>query len=114
MDSQRVLVTGGAGFIGSHLTEALVRRNLQVTVVDNLDDFYAPSSKRANLEEVARIGQFAFHPVDICDIEQIGEVLRSVRPEIVVHLAARAGVRPSIERPRLYEQVNVSGTVNLL
>jgi UDP-glucuronate 4-epimerase len=114
MDVQRILVTGGAGFIGSHLSEALLRKKVQLSIVDNLDDFYDPMWKRANLDEVGRAGQYGFYPVDICDVEAIGKVMRTVRPDVVIHLGARAGVRPSIERPRLYEQVNISGTVNLL
>lgn len=114
MDSQRILLTGGAGFIGSHLAEALLRRNAQLAIVDNLDSFYSPAWKKANLEEIRRVGPFEFCAVDICDRDGLREVISRTRPDIVVHLAARAGVRPSIEQPQLYEKVNVSGTVNLL
>jgi UDP-glucuronate 4-epimerase len=114
MDLGRVLLTGGAGFIGSHLSEALLRRNAQLTIVDNLDEFYAPEWKKANLDEVRRVGQFDFSAADICDPDSLRKVFDRARPDAVIHLAARAGVRPSIEQPRLYEQVNVSGTVNLL
>jgi UDP-glucuronate 4-epimerase len=114
MDLGRVLLTGGAGFIGSHLAEALLRRNAQLTIVDDLDDFYPPEWKKANLDEVRRTGQFEFSNTDICDPENLRSVFARVHPELVIHLAARAGVRPSIEQPRVYEQVNVSGTVNLL
>jgi UDP-glucuronate 4-epimerase len=114
MDSQRILLTGGAGFIGSHLAEALLHRKAKLTIVDSLDDFYSQDWKRANLDEVHRAGPYEFDAVDICDIDSLRETMTRFRPEIVIHLAARAGVRPSIEQPRLYEQVNVSGTVNLL
>jgi UDP-glucuronate 4-epimerase len=114
MDSHRILLTGGAGFIGSNLAEALLRRQTQLTIVDSLDDFYSPIWKRANLEEVRQVGQYEFNAVDICDKESLRKVMTRTRPDVVIHLAARAGVRPSIERPGLYEQVNVSGTVNLL
>jgi len=114
MDSQRILLTGGAGFIGSHLAEALLRRNAQLTIVDNLDDFYSPAWKQSNLEEVRRVGQYEFNAVDIRDVEGMRKLMVRSCPEIVIHLAARAGVRPSIEQPGIYEQVNVSGTVNLL
>lgn len=114
MDSQRILLTGGAGFIGSHLAEALLHRKAQLSIVDNLDDFYSQEWKRANLEEVRRAGEHEFSAVDICDMKSLRETMSRFRPHIVIHLAARAGVRPSIEQPRLYEQVNVSGTVNLL
>jgi len=110
----RILLTGGAGFIGSHVAEALLRRRAQLSVVDNLDDFYSPSSKRANLDTIRRTGSFEFFDQDICSAEQMRGTFTRVRPEVVIHLAARAGVRPSIEQPRLYEHVNVGGTVNIL
>jgi UDP-glucuronate 4-epimerase len=110
----RILLTGGAGFIGSHLAEALLRRGESLSVVDNLDEFYSPAWKKANLREIGKAGKFEFFAHDICETEKMRETLETVRPEILVHLAARAGVRPSIEHPRLYERVNVAGTVNLL
>src|SRR6266851_4370446 len=113
-DSRRVVLTGGAGFIGSHLAEALLRRGNQLTIVDSLDEFYSPAWKQANLEEIRRAGCFQFFPADICDAERLREILSKARPDLVIHLAARAGVRPSIEQPRLYERVNVAGTLNLL
>src|SRR5947209_14968146 len=111
---QRVLLTGGAGFIGSHLAEALLRRGSQLVVVDNLDSFYPSTWKEANLEEIRRAGTYEFHAVDICEMEQLGQVVARTRPEVIIHLAARAGVRPSIEQPCLYERVNVAGTLKLL
>jgi len=107
-------VTGGAGFIGSHVAEALLRQRAQLTIVDNLDDFYSPAWKRSNLEEIRRVGSYEFEEVDICDFEGSREAVQRARPDAIVHLAARAGVRPSITHPRLYESVNVAGTVNLL
>lgn len=112
--ARRILVTGGAGFIGSHLVEALLKRGDEVQVLDNFDDFYSPSVKRTNLEEVGRVGRFDFADVDICDWSRLREWFVQMRPEIVIHLAALAGVRPSIERPLRYERVNVGGTTNLL
>jgi UDP-glucuronate 4-epimerase len=111
---QRVLLTGGAGFIGSHLAEALLRRGCELHIVDNLDSFYPSPWKEANLEEIRRTGVYEFHPADICEREPLHQVMASARPEVVIHLAARAGVRPSIEQPCLYERVNVSGTLNVL
>lgn len=113
-DSRRIVLTGGAGFIGSHLAEALLRRGSQLTIVDSLDEFYSPAWKQANLEEVRRAGCFQFFPADICDAECLREILSKARPDLIIHLAARAGVRPSIEQPHLYERVNVAGTLNLL
>jgi len=111
---RKVLLTGGAGFIGSHLAEELLRRGAQLTIVDNLDDFYSQTWKRANLEDIRGAGDFDFVGRDICDIEGMREAIGAARPDALIHLAARAGVRPSIEQPRLYERVNIAGTVNLL
>jgi len=111
---QRVVLTGGAGFIGSHVSEALLRRGVQLWILDNLDEFYSPAWKKANLEDMRRVGNYEFSQVDICDIVRLRETLERARPDVVIHLAARAGVRPSIEQPHLYEQVNVAGTLNLL
>ena len=109
-----VLVTGGAGFIGSHLCEHLLRTGWRVVVVDNLDDFYDVKLKRANLEAIKHAGEYEFYPVDIRDSARLEEVFQNARPEAVVHLAARAGVRPSLLYPGLYTSVNVGGTVRLL
>jgi UDP-glucuronate 4-epimerase len=111
---QRVLLTGGAGFIGSHVAEHLLRHGVQLTIIDNLDEFYPPGWKKANLAEVKRAGDYELSVVDICDQKACREIFARVRPEAVIHLAARAGVRPSIEQPLLYERVNVHGTLNLL
>jgi len=110
----KTLVTGGAGFIGSHLSEALLRQGHSVAIVDNFDDFYSPAQKRANLEEVRRVGEVRVYEVDIRDLPLLRAVFEREGPEVVIHIAARAGVRPSLERPKLYEEVNVGGTLNLL
>jgi len=102
-------LTGGAGFIGSHLAEALLRRGSHLTIVDSLDNFYSPSWKQANLEAIEKTGAYDFYPVDICDREALAKVMEGAQPDVVIHLAARAGVRPSIEQPSLYEQVNIAG-----
>ena len=111
---RRILLTGGAGFIGSHLAQALLRKQTALSVLDNLDDFYSPAWKKANLELIRKAGPFDFFDQDICAMDRLRETVAKIRPDVIVHLAARAGVRPSIEQPRLYEQVNVAGTVNLL
>jgi UDP-glucuronate 4-epimerase len=111
---QRILLTGGAGFIGSFVAEALLAPGAQLAIVDNLDSFYAAPWKRANLEDVRRAGAFDLYEADIRDYEGLKKIFAAARPEAVIHLAARAGVRPSIEQPRLYEEVNVGATVNLL
>jgi UDP-glucuronate 4-epimerase len=112
--SPRILLTGGAGFIGSHVAEALLRQGSELTIVDSLDDYYPPAWKHSNLQEIRNSGNYEFESVDICDFEKTREVIRRAKPQVIIHLAARAGVRPSIENPRLYERVNVGGTVNLL
>lgn len=112
--AQRVLLTGGAGFIGSHVATALLDRGIEVTILDNLDSFYLPAWKRDNLAEIRAAGEYGFVEADICDEEALGIVFARTRPDAVIHLAARAGVRPSIEQPLLYERVNVQGTLNLL
>jgi UDP-glucuronate 4-epimerase len=111
---KRILLTGGAGFIGSHVAEALIRRGTKLSIVDNLDNFYALSRKRLNLQEIRNAGSFEFFEADVRDMDSLRKIAERVQPEIVIHLAARAGVRPSIEQPALYESVNVAGTVNLL
>jgi UDP-glucuronate 4-epimerase len=110
----KILVTGGAGFIGSHLTERLLRDGHRLTVLDDLNDFYSPDLKRANLESIGKIGPFDFQRADISCAEEVMRMVGEARPDAIIHLAARAGVRPSLERPLLYEQVNVQGTVALL
>jgi len=96
------------------VAEALIRRGIEVSIVDNIDDYYARSRKQLNLREIGNAGSFEFFEVDVRDRDALRKVVQQVQPEIVIHLAARAGVRPSIEQPVLYESVNVAGTVNLL
>ena len=108
----RILVTGGAGFIGSHLCERLLERGDRVTVLDNFNDFYDPAIKRENLKEIGHAAQFV--EGDIRDAELVGELFQHCEFDKVVHLAARAGVRPSLDDPLLYEDVNVRGTLVLL
>ena len=109
-----VLVTGGAGFIGSHLVEALLAAGREVLVLDNFDDFYHPEVKRRNLEPFAGRPGFALIEGDIRDPRFVDSVFAGHPVGVVVHLAARAGVRPSIEQPVLYADVNVTGTTVLL
>ena len=111
---KRILVTGGAGFIGSHVAEALIRSGARVTIIDDLDDFYSPDRKKANLAEIQQAGEYEFVALDIRDRGSLRAVVEAAKPEAIVHLAARAGVRPSLLDPVLYEQVNIAGTLNLL
>lgn len=110
----RIVVTGGAGFIGSHLSRRLVDEGHRVAVVDNLDDYYAPALKRADLRQLADSTLFSFQEADICDSSRIEQVFTAEQPEAVIHLAARVGVRPSLERPLDYEETNVRGTMIIL
>jgi len=109
------LVTGGAGFIGSHVCERLLGAGHAVWALDDLNGFYDPGIKRRNLEAVrASGGSFEFIEGDITHARLMTEVFARARFDQVIHLAARAGVRPSLEEPALYQRVNVEGTVNLL
>jgi UDP-glucuronate 4-epimerase len=110
----KILLTGGAGFIGSHLAERLLGQGHELVLIDELNDFYSPEIKRRNLDEIKARGEYEFDELDIGDLPGLTEVFRKHRPEVVIHLAARAGVRPSLEQPLLYERVNVQGTLHLL
>ena len=106
----KILVTGGAGFIGSHLVDVLTARGDSVVVIDDFNDFYDPEIKRSNLRKTpAKI-----FTADVCDQDQINTIIQTQRPDVIVHLAARAGVRPSVECPELYLKTNIFGTFNLL
>jgi UDP-glucuronate 4-epimerase len=109
-----VLVTGGAGFIGSHTCERLVAAGNRVTAVDSFDAFYDPAVKRANLASLAGEPRFRLVEADIRDPDAILAALGGERVDVIVHLAARAGVRPSLEEPALYADVNVRGTADML
>jgi UDP-glucuronate 4-epimerase len=108
----KVLVTGGAGFIGSHLVERLLREGNEVAVLDEFNDFYDPRIKRDNLAAVR--DSIELHESDIRDEAAVHRIVKNGRFDSIVHLAARAGVRPSIKEPRLYIETNIIGTYNLL
>jgi UDP-glucuronate 4-epimerase len=109
------LVTGGAGFIGSHVCERLLALGHAVWVFDDLNPFYDPAIKQRNLRDLAALGKpCAFVQGDLTDRPALDALCGSVRFDQIIHLAARAGVRPSLQEPALYQRVNVEGTVNLL
>ena len=109
------LVTGGAGFIGSHVCERLLGLGHAVWAFDDLNPFYDPAIKRQNLQAIREQGKaFTFVHGDLTDRAALDTLLGGVRFDQIIHLAARAGVRPSLEEPALYQRVNVEGTVNLL
>lgn len=110
---KNALVTGGAGFIGSHLVDRLLRSNWRVTVIDNFDPFYDPEIKRHNISQHLSHKNYRLIEGDIRDFEQVQQDLTETY-DVIVHLAAKAGVRPSIESPIEYSDVNVKGTQYLL
>ena len=112
--AERVLVTGAAGFIGSHVADALLARGDRVLGVDNFDEFYDPAAKRANLAGACRSSAFALIESDVRDAAAMQRAIDAAEPDVIVHLAARAGVRPSIAAPSLYADVNVRGTAVVL
>ena len=115
MPRKQILVTGGAGFIGSHLIDKLLAEGVwQVSVLDNFNEFYAPGVKRANIAPHLGNPDFRLYEADICCAESLREIFSENRFDAIVHLAAWAGVRPSLLNPKLYTKVNVNGTVNLL
>jgi UDP-glucuronate 4-epimerase len=108
----KILVTGGAGFIGSHLVESLLADGHKVAVLDDFNDFYDPQIKRENIAAVA--DKITVHHADLRDARAVNGVFRAEKFDTVIHLAARAGVRPSIGHPQLYYDTNVGGTLHLL
>ncbi len=108
----KILITGGAGFIGSHFVERCLRLGHSVDVVDEFNDFYDPAIKRANVAAFAK--DVAVHELDIRNSDAMLRLVKEGRYDSIVHLAARAGVRPSIKDPRLYVETNILGTLNLL
>jgi len=117
-----IVVTGGAGFIGSHLCEALLKQGNKVINIDNFNDYYNPKIKRNNVKETREFADkynfpenfYKVEEGDIRDIEFLTRVFDENQVDTIVHLAACAGVRPSIENPVLYTDVNINGTINLL
>jgi UDP-glucuronate 4-epimerase len=112
--TQHIFLTGGAGFIGSHLTRRLLERGDRVTVFDDFNDFYDPALKRINVAEFQGREDYTLIEGDIRDGELVDQLFERERFDGVIHLAARAGVRPSLEQPLLYEETNCIGTIHLL
>ena len=112
MQQQKVLITGAAGFIGSHLSERLLNEGASVIGIDNFNDFYDPQIKRRNISGCLKNDNFQLIEADIRDQAAMDKALEGV--ETIIHLAAMAGVRPSIAQPMLYCDVNINGTMVLL
>ncbi|MFQ5628053.1 MAG: GDP-mannose 4,6-dehydratase [bacterium] len=110
----KVLLTGGAGFIGSHFCQHLIANDYEVVIIDNFNDYYDPKIKRNNIEFFTDHPQITVVDGDILDSELLNRLFETHRFDSIVHLAARAGVRPSLSQPLLYERVNVQGTIELL
>ncbi len=109
-----ILITGGAGFIGSHLCEKLIDLNHKIICIDNFNNYYNPKIKENNLKNIIDNKNFTLYRLDILNKEKINEIFSSQKINIIIHLAARAGVRSSLSNALLYEAVNVQGTINLL
>jgi UDP-glucuronate 4-epimerase len=115
MSLKQILITGGAGFIGSHLVDRLLGEGgWHVTVVDDFNDFYSPEIKHANIAEHKRSPNYRIIDADIRDGGTMAALFREYKFDVIVHLAARAGVRPSLSEPKLYAETNINGTLNLL
>ena len=112
---KNILITGGAGFIGSHLVNLLMAEGgWRITVVDDFNDFYDPAIKRENVRTRLANPDFKLVEADIRNYEQLAQAFGDTAFDCIVHLAARAGVRPSLKQPRLYVETNINGTLNLL
>jgi UDP-glucuronate 4-epimerase len=112
---KKILITGGAGFIGSHLVDRLLSEGgWHITVIDDFNDFYDPSIKRANIETHLASDSYRLVEADIRDYDALSQTVSDETFDCIVHLAARAGVRPSLTEPRLYVETNINGTMNLL
>ena len=110
----KILLTGFAGFIGSHLCERLLSEGYEIIGIDEFNDYYDPAIKEKNTEGFKNNKNFHQYKADIRNKNILKEIFETHKPGIIVHLAARAGVRPSLKEPLLYEEVNVLGTLNLL
>lgn len=111
---QKILITGCAGFVGSNLADELLKRGYDVIGVDNFNDYYDPTVKKQNIAGAQRSKNFKLYTADILDFKKLQAIISREKPAIIIHLAARAGVRPSLTDPLLYANINVMGTVNLL
>jgi UDP-glucuronate 4-epimerase len=112
---RNLLITGAAGFIGSHLVDELLANDVeQITVVDDFNDFYDPQIKRANIQHQLADPRYKLAEIDIRDAAALQNIFSENKFDGIVHLAARAGVRPSLAEPQLYNETNINGTLNLL
>ncbi len=110
----RVLLTGAAGFVGFHVTQALLDRGVEVLGIDNLTPYYDPALKQARLDRLTARNGFSFEPLDIAAYDAVQAAFAAFRPQVVIHLAAQAGVRYSLENPRAYASSNLDGFLSIL
>jgi UDP-glucuronate 4-epimerase len=111
---QKILVTGSAGFIGFHLSKRLLDLGYQVLGVDNINDYYDVALKQARLAQLADYANFEFQKIELSEKDTTSEIFKNFKPEIVIHLAAQAGVRYSLINPHAYIESNVVGFINIL
>lgn len=111
---ENIIITGGAGFIGSHLTDSLLEQGFKIICIDNFDPYYSTSIKIKNLESASIDKNFKLINCDIRDSKELEKCFRGNKIDLIVHLAAKAGIRPSLENPKEYFDVNVMGTLNIL
>ncbi|WP_377845430.1 NAD-dependent epimerase [Bosea sp. UC22_33] len=111
---ERVLLTGAAGFVGFHVAEALLDRGVEVLGIDNLTPYYDPALKQARLDRLLARNGFSFERIDIADYDAVLAAFAAFRPQVVIHLAAQAGVRYSLENPRAYASSNLDGFLSIL
>jgi UDP-glucuronate 4-epimerase len=110
----KILITGGAGFIGCYCAKKLIQRGEEVVLVDNLNDYYSPKLKKDRLEKLLAGKKYEFYREDIRDYAEMKKIFSKEKPDKIIHLAAMAGVRNSFRKPLLYEETNIKGTLNLL
>lgn len=112
--TRQILVTGGAGFIGNHLIEKLLKENVKIICLDNFSDYYDPKIKKANIKKFLNNNNFELVTADIRNKKELEQIFKKFKFDKVVHLAAQPGVRLSLEKPSLYFDVNINGTLNIL
>lgn len=110
----RIILTGGAGFIGSHLAKRLLKENHELAIIDSLHNYYSSERKRQQLQNLAGFGDFAFHELNLLDREETLSVFKSFCPEVVIHLAALPGVAYSLSKPLEYVDYDIKATINVL
>jgi len=111
---KKILVTGGAGFIGSHLSRKLIAKKRQVIIVDNFNSYYSPKFKKERLKILLPKNKYKLYKIDITNWKKLKKIFQKHKPEIICHLAAIAGARNSLKKPQLYAKTNIIGTLNLL